>query len=126
MSIQAVSYTHLDVYKRQGIILGIVFGKLMYLVLGKLLHYDISVKVTVEIPVLEKTFVFFMAIFVLILLYNLLQIRIVSPVELLHGSNQGAVSYTHLDVYKRQIIILWIRMLQKKHLSMSMMEQTKD
>ena len=52
-------------------------------------QYDISVKVTVEIPVLEKTFVFFMAIFVLILLYNLLQIRIVSPVELLHGSNQG-------------------------------------
>lgn len=38
---------------------------------------------------LEKTFAFFMAIFVLILLYNLLQIRIVSPVELLHGSNQG-------------------------------------
>ena len=26
----------------------------------------------------------------------------------------------------RLIIILWIRMLQKKHLSMSMMEQTKD
>ena len=46
-------------------------------------------KFTVEIPVLEKTFAFFMAIFVLILLYNLLQIRIVSPVELLHGSNQG-------------------------------------
>ena len=72
-----------------GILLGIVFGKLMYLVLGKVLHYDISVKFTVEIPVLEKTFLFFMAIFVLILLYNLLQIRIVSPVELLHGSNQG-------------------------------------
>ena len=87
LAIEAVITAFISIFG--GILLGIVFGKLMYLVLGKLLHYDISVKFTVEIPVLEKTFVFFMAIFVLILLYNLLQIRIVSPVELLHGSNQG-------------------------------------
>lgn len=87
LAIEAVITAFISIFG--GILLGIVFGKLMYLVLRKLLHYDISVKVTVEIPVLEKTFVFFMAIFVLILLYNLLQIRIVSPVELLHGSNQG-------------------------------------
>lgn len=87
LAIEAVITAFISIFC--GILLGIVFGKLMYLVLGKLLHYDISVKFTVEIPVLEKTFVFFMAIFLLILLYNLLQIRIVSPVELLHGSNQG-------------------------------------
>jgi len=87
LAIEAVITAFISIFG--GILLGIVFGKLMYLVLGKLLHYDIGVKFTVEIPVLEKTFVFFMAIFVLILLYNLLQIRIVSPVELLHGSNQG-------------------------------------
>ena len=87
LAIEAVSTAFISIFG--GILLGIVFGKLMYLVLGKLLHYDISVKFTVEIPVLEKTFVFFVAIFVLILLYNLLQIRIVSPVELLHGSAQG-------------------------------------
>lgn len=87
LAIEAVITAFISIFG--GILLGIVFGKLMYLVLGKLLHYDISVKFTVEIPVLEKTFVFFVAIFVLILLYNLLQIRIVSPVELLHGSAQG-------------------------------------
>lgn len=87
LAIEAVITAFISIFG--GILLGIVFGKLMYLVLGKLLHYDISVKFTVEILVLEKTFAFFMAIFVLILLYNLLQIRIVSPVELLHGSNQG-------------------------------------
>lgn len=87
LAIEAVITAFISIFG--GILLGIVFGKLMYLVLGKLLHYDISVKFTVEIPVLEKTFAFFMAIFVLILLYNLLQIRIVSPVELLHGSDQG-------------------------------------
>lgn len=87
LAIEAVITAFISIFG--GILLGIVFGKLMYLVLGKLLHYDISVKFTVEIPVLEKTFLFFMAIFVLILLYNLLQIRIVSPIELLHGSNQG-------------------------------------
>lgn len=72
-----------------GVLFGIVFGRLMYLVLGKILQYDLSVKVMIQIPVLVQTFVFFMAIFVLILLYNLLQIRMVSPVGLLHGSNQG-------------------------------------
>lgn len=87
LAIEAVITAFISIFG--GILLGIVFGKLMYLVLGKLLHYDISVKFTVEIPVLEKTFAFFMAIFVLILLYNLLQIRIVSPVELLHESDQG-------------------------------------
>ena len=87
LAIEAVITAFISIFG--GILLGIVFGKLMYLVLGKLLHYDISVKFTVEIPVLEMTFAFFMAIFVLILLYNLLQIRIVSPVELLHGSDQG-------------------------------------
>lgn len=87
LAIEAVITAFISIFG--GILLGIVFGKLMYLVLGKLLHYDISVKLSVEIPVLEKTFLFFMAIFVLILLYNLFQIRIVSPIELLHGSNQG-------------------------------------
>ena len=72
-----------------GVLFGIVFGKLMYLVLGKLLQYDVSAKFTIQIPVMVQTFVFFMGIFVLILIYNLLQIRMVSPVELLHGSNQG-------------------------------------
>ena len=69
LAIEAVITAFISIFG--GILLGIVFGKLMYLVLGKLLHYDISVKFTVEIPVLEKTFVFFMAIFVLILLYKI-------------------------------------------------------
>ena len=72
-----------------GVLFGIVFSRLMYLVLGKILQYDLSVKFVIQIPVMLQTFVFFMSIFVLILLYNLLQIRMVSPVELLHGSNQG-------------------------------------
>ena len=72
-----------------GILFGIVFGKLMYLVLEKLLQYNLDVKFTIQASVMIQTFIFFIAIFILILLYNLLQIRMVSPVELLHGSNQG-------------------------------------
>lgn len=47
LAIEAVITAFISIFG--GILLGIVFGKLMYLVLGKLLHYDISVKVTVEL-----------------------------------------------------------------------------
>ena len=87
LAIEAVITAFISIFG--GILLGIVFGKLMYLVLGKLLHYDISVKFYGRDSSAGEDICIFMAIFVLILLYNLLQIRIVSPVELLHGSDQG-------------------------------------
>lgn len=72
-----------------GIISGTIFGKLMYLVLLKLLHYDIRMDFEVSADTLMYTLVFFLAIFIMTLVYNLFQIKISNPVELLHGGSQG-------------------------------------
>lgn len=72
-----------------GLLGGIIFGKLMYLVLLKILHYDVNMNFAV-IPVsVQRTVILFLGIFLLTLIYNLLQIRLANPIELLRGSRSG-------------------------------------
>lgn len=68
---------------------GILFGKLMYLLLIKILHYDVNMKFEISMQALVSTVILFGIIFAMTLFYNLLQIQIANPIELLHGSNQG-------------------------------------
>ena len=72
-----------------GLALGIVFGKLMYLLLLKILHYDVGMSFAVSPAAMVQTLALFLAIFAMTLAYNLLQIRKARPVELLRGGNQG-------------------------------------
>ena len=72
-----------------GIVFGIIFGKVMYLVLLKIIHYDIGMKFEISVTAMGDTVVLFLGIFCLTLLYNLLQIRLSDPVQLLSGSSQG-------------------------------------
>ena len=72
-----------------GLVLGIVFGKLMYLLLLKILHYDVGMSFAVSPAAMVQTLALFLAIFAMTLAYNLLQIRKARPVELLRGGNQG-------------------------------------
>ena len=66
-----------------GLVFGIIFGKLMYLLLLKILHNSVDMQLIVQ------TVILFAGIFLLTYLYNILQIQLVNPVELLHGGNQG-------------------------------------
>ncbi len=72
-----------------GIIFGILFSKLMYLVLLKMLNYDIGMDFEISADTLIYTLVFFLVIFLMTLVYNLFQIQLANPVELLHGGSQG-------------------------------------
>lgn len=72
-----------------GLLLGTVFSKLMYLILQKILEYDVRIRFRFEAASLSVTVVLFLGIFALTLCYNLMQIRLSNPVELLHGSSQG-------------------------------------
>ncbi|MGN1376859.1 MAG: FtsX-like permease family protein [Dorea sp.] len=72
-----------------GLISGTLFGKLMYLILRKMIHGNQQMQFELSIAAMEKTLLFFVAIFAATLLYNLLQIRLANPVELLAGSSQG-------------------------------------
>ena len=71
-----------------GLVFGIIFGKLMYLLLLKILHNSVDMQFSVNGTAIVQTVILFAGIFLLTYLYNILQIQLVNPVELLHGGNQ--------------------------------------
>lgn len=72
-----------------GLVFGIIFGKLMYLLLLKILHNSVDMQFSVNGTAIVQTVILFAGIFLLTYLYNILQIQLVNPVELLHEGNQG-------------------------------------
>ena len=89
MSSIPVSYTHLDVYKRQQI------NMLVSLICG---YCNLSERMLIFAGILNQ-------IVTLKYISNALMKRIKSNYRKIVGFNSGliAVSYTHLDVYKRQV-----------------------
>lgn len=72
-----------------GIITGIVFNKLIFLLLMKLLKVDSIPKYQLPFQSVTKTIIFFGAEFLLILIYNILKVHLTKPVELLKGDKIG-------------------------------------
>ena len=72
-----------------GIGLGILFSGLMFLVLGALLGASVSFRFFVPALALQWTAVLFAAIFLLTMCYNILQVRLSNPIQLLHGGEVG-------------------------------------
>ncbi len=72
-----------------GVFCGVVFSKLMYLVFLKIIHYDVGMEFEVSVTSVIHTMIVFGIIFLLTLIYNLLQIKLANPIELLHGGNVG-------------------------------------
>lgn len=72
-----------------GILLGIVFGRLIFLVLLKLIRFDVAFKFSVEPEAILITIVLFAGIFFVILIWNVVQVQRVNPVELLQGGKKG-------------------------------------
>lgn len=72
-----------------GIALGILFSKLMQLLLLKILRFDIRFGLYISPFALGATALLFAGIFALTLLNSLRIIHLSKPVELLHGSQEG-------------------------------------
>lgn len=72
-----------------GILAGILFGKLAYLILLKILHMGGKIEYRVSLSSARMTTILFGVIFILIFLYNLLQMKLSNPIELLRGGNTG-------------------------------------
>lgn len=72
-----------------GIAGGILFSRLMWLVLLKILHYDVNMDFEISGTSAVRTLILFGIIFGLTLLYNLWQIRLADPAALLRGGNEG-------------------------------------
>lgn len=72
-----------------GLILGIIFGKMMYLIVLKILHSGVKMKFAVSVAAIKDSIALFLIIFLLTFIYNLLQVQLANPMELLYGSSQG-------------------------------------
>lgn len=72
-----------------GMGLGILFSKLMFLALGKVLGLALPINFVIPFMAVAATIVFFLIIFFATMLYNMLQVRLAKPIELLHGGETG-------------------------------------
>lgn len=72
-----------------GIALGILFSKLMFLFLLKLISFNVVLGFDVPIPSVISTLILFCSIFIVTLVYNLTKIHLTKPIELLHGGEIG-------------------------------------
>ncbi len=72
-----------------GLGLGILFGKLMFLVLLKMVHFPVPLSYSIEPYALAQGAVLFLLIFAATLLMNLFQVSRVNAVELLKGGSAG-------------------------------------
>ena len=72
-----------------GILTGLLFGKFVYLIVLKILHMSREIEYRISPESIGITAALFGAIFLVIYLYNLMQIKLSNPIELLHGGNTG-------------------------------------
>ena len=72
-----------------GILAGILLGKLVYLVLLKILHLKRNIVYMISPVSIGITAAIFGGIFFVIFLYNLVQMKLSNPIELLRGGNAG-------------------------------------
>ena len=72
-----------------GIGLGILFSRAMFWLLGIVLGVELPIAFVVPLSSVFQTLVLFGVIFLLTLCYNLLQVKLSKPIELLHGGETG-------------------------------------
>lgn len=72
-----------------GLASGMIIGKLMFLLLNNILHFEVPLTYFVSIKSIGVTSILFLGIFVLTLLNNLRHIHLAKPIELLRGGQVG-------------------------------------
>ena len=72
-----------------GLAFGIVFGKLMTMLLYRMTGFNQSVPFTISLTGCHHTLVLFGCIYAVTLFYNFMQIKLSNPMELLHSANAG-------------------------------------
>lgn len=72
-----------------GLGVGILFSKLILMVLYRILQYKESIAFSVNISSIELVVITFGVLYLLTLIYNLMQVGLANPIELLRGGNVG-------------------------------------
>lgn len=72
-----------------GIIIGTVFSKLSFLILLKVMHVTKDSTLIIRLSSVVKTVILFLCIFLLAAVFNLLQIRMSHPIDLMSSKSKG-------------------------------------
>lgn len=72
-----------------GILTGILFGFLSFLLLNYLLRLPVSVSYSISLEIVGLTIILFAGIFLATTVYNIIQISLVNPIQLLKGAKEG-------------------------------------
>lgn len=72
-----------------GIIAGILFSKLMIMFLYRIINIEAQINFTVSTSAVVNTILIFGVLYLLTLIYNLMQVKLANPIELLRGGNVG-------------------------------------
>lgn len=72
-----------------GLLIGLLIGRLMFLVFLKIIHFKVLISFTIEPVAALHSLLLFGMVFLATLVWNLFQVRKVSPVELLQGGQKG-------------------------------------
>ena len=72
-----------------GLLAGILLSKLMILLLFKIISFEVVFGFEIPISAVFSTFALFGGIFILNLIYNIYQVHLSKPIELLRGGNVG-------------------------------------
>lgn len=72
-----------------GLLAGILLSKLMILLLFKIISFEVRFGFEIPISAVFSTFILFSGIFILNLIYNIYQVHLSKPIELLKGGNVG-------------------------------------
>lgn len=72
-----------------GIVTGMLFSKLSILLLYKILAVKETVKFEINFSTITNTLIVFGILYALTLIYNMMQIKLANPIELLRGGNVG-------------------------------------
>ena len=72
-----------------GILVGILFDKLMYMLLLRMIQADVHFGFYISTSGILCSFILFFAIYVLIYVFSLVQVHIANPIELLNSDKVG-------------------------------------
>lgn len=72
-----------------GILLGVLFSKLMFLLLVKLVGFSTAISIGISTDAIVKTILIYTPIFMVSYLFNVIQIKLANPIELLRGGQTG-------------------------------------
>ena len=72
-----------------GLITGIIFDKFLMMLLYKILKFNVSIKFTISFQAMFNSLVIFTILYFLTMVYNVMQVKLSNPIELLRGGNVG-------------------------------------